>query len=105
MKEFSTLITLLKNQGNLLCSTWEVPYRNFLNSILQKHFQVSETKDSLSFSETFAAMMDTSASLAICRTFPSLDEVEGGLFLKSGSAWVVCFWFYLLAIVRVSGRF
>ena len=38
--------------------------------------------------------MDTRAGLMICTTPPSLDEVDGGFFLKSGLAWDVHNWFF-----------
>lgn len=66
------------------------------------------TLGSLSFKQTFTTRMDTGASLTICKASPgkpSSNEVDGGLFLKLGSAWVAWVWFCFLDIARVSRSF
>lgn len=77
-----------------------IMYPAFSNDLMSKKCS-KRTLGSLSFSEAFAAMVDTSAGLAICTTSPFSDEAEDGLFLKSGLACVVCVWFFFLVIARV----
>lgn len=49
----------------------------------------------------FGSVNGKGAGLVIWIGEPSLDDVEGGLILKSSTAWTTWGWFWFLAIVRV----